>query len=53
MVNLLALLYTALSEVLHAQTDEHCLTLATSIRVLLTELANSMATALKDEAELN
>jgi hypothetical protein len=50
--NPLLLLHTALSEGLHAQSDEECLALATSIRVVLTELVERMALALKEEAEL-
>lgn len=50
--NPLMLLYSALSEGLHAGTDEDCLELATSIRVVLTELAERISLALKDEAEL-
>ena len=50
--NPLLLLHTALSEGLHAQTDETCLELATSIRIVLTELVERMALALKEEAEL-
>jgi hypothetical protein len=50
--NPLTLLHSALSEGLHAQTDEQCLELATSIRVVLTELAERISTALKEEAEL-
>jgi hypothetical protein len=38
---------------LHDRTDEECLELATSIRVVLTEFAERVANALKDEAELN
>jgi hypothetical protein len=51
--NPLTLLHSALSEGLHAQTDEECLELATSIRVILTEFVERVATASKDEAELN
>jgi hypothetical protein len=51
--NPLTLLHSALSEGLHANTDEQCLELATSIRVVLTELAERISTALKEEAELN
>ena len=51
--NPLTLLHSALSEGLHAQTDEQCLELATSIRVLLSELVDRVAYALKEEAELN
>jgi hypothetical protein len=50
--NPLSLLHSALSEGLHGQPDEECLALATSIRVVLTELADRLGQALKDEAEL-
>ncbi len=50
--NPLTLLHSALSEGLHAQTDEQCLDLATSIRVVLTELAERISLALKEEATL-
>ena len=50
--NPLTLLHSALSEGLHAQTDDECLELATSIRVLLSELCDRISTALKDHAEL-
>jgi hypothetical protein len=50
--NPLTLLHSAISEGLHADTDEECLEIATSIRVVLTELADRLATALKDHAEL-
>jgi len=50
--NPLTLLHSALSEGLHAQTDEECLELAQHIRVVLTELADRISQALKDEAEL-
>jgi len=50
--NPLTLLHSAISEGLHAETDEECLEIATSIRVVLTELADRLATALKDHAEL-
>jgi hypothetical protein len=51
--NPLTLLHSALSEGLHAQTDEQCLELATSIRVILTDLVDRLTSALKEEAELN
>ena len=51
--NPLTLLYAALSDGLHDHTDEHCLELAGSIRVVLGELSERLALALKDEAELN
>ena len=50
--NPLSLLHAALSGGLHAEADDECLDLATSIRVVLTELADRMGQALKDEAEL-
>ena len=50
--NPLTLLHSALSEGLHAQTDEQCLELATSIRIVLTELAENISSALKEEATL-
>jgi len=50
--NPLILLHSALSEGLHAQSDEDCLALATSIRVVLQELSERAAIALKDHAEL-
>ncbi len=50
--NPLTLLHAALSEGLHSQSDEDCLSLATSIRVVLSELADRLGQALKDEAEL-
>lgn len=51
--NPLTLLHSALSEGLHQQSDEVCLELATSVRVVLAELSERLAQALKDEAELN
>ncbi len=51
--NPLTLLHSALSEGLHAQTDEACLELATSVRVVLAELSERLAQSMKDEAELN
>lgn len=50
--NPLTLLHNALSEGMHAQTDEECLELATSIRVVLTDLVERMASVLSDHAEL-
>lgn len=49
--NPLTLLHSALSEGLHAKTDEDCSEIATSIRVILTELAECITITLKDEAE--
>jgi hypothetical protein len=51
--NPLTLLYSALSEGLHAQTDEECLGLAHDVRLVLAELAERLTQALKDDAELN
>lgn len=51
--NPLTLLHDALSEGIHAQTDEECLALATSIRVVLAQLVERVDAALKDEAEVN
>lgn len=50
--NPLTLLHSALSDGLHDQSDEHCLEIATSVRVILGELSERLAQALKDEAEL-
>jgi hypothetical protein len=51
--NPLTLLHSALSQGVHALNDEERLELATSIRVVLTDLAERLGQALKDEAELN
>lgn len=48
----LNLLHTALSKGLHAEDDEACLELAQSIRLILTELAERISSALKQHAEL-
>jgi len=50
--NPLTLLHKALSKGLHAQSDADCLALAASIRIVLEELSERSATALKDHAEL-
>lgn len=50
--NPLLLLHTALSDGLHDRTDEHCLEVAASVRVVLGELSERLSQALKDEAEL-
>jgi len=50
--NPLTLLHSALSDGLHSRTDEECLELATSVRVVLAELSECLARALKDDAEL-
>jgi len=46
------LLHSALSEGVHALTDEQCLEMAGSVRIVLGELAERLSQALKDEAEL-
>lgn len=46
------LLHRALSEGVHALTDEQCLELAGSVRIVLGELSERLSQALKDEAEL-
>jgi hypothetical protein len=50
--NPLSLLHTALSEGVHDRSDEECLQLARSARVVLIELAESLGQALKDGAVL-
>jgi hypothetical protein len=50
--NPMTLLHTALSQGLHAQTDQECLELAATIRVVLTDLAERLSQALKDHAEI-
>lgn len=51
--NPLTLLHSALSEGMHAATDEECLQAAHDVRVVLAELAERIGAALKDQAELN
>lgn len=51
--NPLTLLYKALSDGVHDQSDEHCLNIAQDVRIVLMELSERLAQALKDEAELN
>ncbi|MCG8095270.1 MAG: hypothetical protein JAZ17_16905 [Candidatus Thiodiazotropha endolucinida] len=46
------LLHSALSEGVHALSDEQCLEMAGSVRVVLGELSERLSQALKDEAEL-
>jgi len=46
------LLHSALSEGVHVLSDEECLELASSVRVVLGELSDRLSQALKDEAEL-
>lgn len=45
------LLHSALSEGVHALSDEECLSLASSVRIVLGELSDRLSQALKDEAE--
>lgn len=46
------LLHSALSEGVHELSDNDCLQLASSVRIVLGELSDRLANALKDEAEL-
>jgi hypothetical protein len=50
--NPLKLLHSALSKGLHAHGDDECLEIATSIRLVLSELAERISNALRDENEL-
>ncbi|PJZ41686.1 hypothetical protein CH370_09595 [Leptospira kmetyi] len=50
--NPLKLLHSVLSEGVHNRTDEQCLNLAQSIRIVLAELSERISIALKDEQEL-
>jgi hypothetical protein len=50
--NPLGLLHDALSEGLHAQSDEECLQAATDVRVVMTELAERLSDVLKSKAEV-
>ena len=50
--NPLMLLHTALSKGLHELSDEDCLEIASSIRIVLGELSDRISQALKDEVEL-
>lgn len=51
--NPLTLLHSALSQGVHNLTDEACLELAHSIRIVLVEFAERLSQAVKDEVELN
>ncbi|MCP3388893.1 hypothetical protein NLM27_08915 [Bradyrhizobium sp. CCGB12] len=51
--NPITLLHTALSDGLHARSDEDCLEIAHDIRVVLAELAEKLSEVMKDEAELD
>lgn len=50
--NPLTLLHKALSEGLHAESDEECLAAAKAIRVVLAALAERIGEVLRDDAEL-
>ena len=51
--NPLTLLYAAISHHLHSETDEKCLELARSVRLVLGHLAERLDLILKDKAELD
>jgi hypothetical protein len=51
--NPLTLLFGALSDGVHDRSDEHCLQLAVDVRAVLTELAERVASSLKDKRELS
>ncbi len=51
--NPLVLLHGALSQGVHELNDEECLSYASSIRIVLSELADNLGQALKDEKEVN
>ncbi len=50
--NPLLLLHGALSDGIHNRSDEECLEIASSVRIILAELSERLSQALKDEAEL-
>lgn len=50
--NPLTLLHSALSEGLHAKTDEECLEIASMIRTVLTEFSKKVAAAISENKEL-
>ncbi len=50
--NPLTLLHSALSDGLHERTDEECLDLATSIRVILGDFAERLAATVRESAEM-
>ena len=50
--NPLTLLHKALSQGLHEQSEDECLRFGSSMRIILTELAERIGLALKDQAEL-
>ena len=50
--NPLRLLHSALSEGVHALSDEECLALATAVKTVLVEFSERLAAALREDAEL-
>lgn len=50
--NPMTMLYKALSIGIHTKTDDECLEIAHSIRIVLAELSERISISLKDEAEL-
>lgn len=50
--NPLGLLYQALSEGVHSKSDEECLEIAGSVRLILADLCERIAQALREEADL-
>lgn len=50
--NPLTLLYGVLSANLHEESDESCLKLATAVRVVLSEFADRLSVALRDDQQL-
>lgn len=50
--NPMKLLHSALSDGVHARTDEECMEIATSVRIVLADLSERLSQALKEEAEL-
>ncbi|MFO1242291.1 MAG: hypothetical protein U1E36_03715 [Rickettsiales bacterium] len=51
--NPLTLLHSALSEGVHTKTDEECLAIAESIRIVLFEFVEKLSQAMKNDLELN
>lgn len=51
--NPLTLLHTALSDGLHDQSDDECLVRATSIRLVMAQLAERITQVMQDHADLN
>jgi len=51
--NPLTLLHRALSEGLHAESDEACLSSANDVRIILVELSERLADVMKDRSELD